>query len=801
LTGVTLLLLMQRVFAAPIPPVVCPAGGPIGSVDLRVGAPRGGGETLPLRTINRLEEGDIILYRPILHASEVRKGEVAVVLVPANKTAAGEKVVVLDPKPADRPQQWKTPMRVSVVAYVYGPAGLNAKKVKDFLSRDDELVAQLADYAEKTAQTEALIAALSSPNSSAVSVQSALQGFSAQYGVNAQIDRTAPTNQQALSLFKALNPTIAGYDPLAPQGAQPLGQTAALATTVATLFFGSPVGLAAGGTAMLLELRALAFPGAEFRSSFSQPLPDDGLGLCGRRDAAPRHTRVAYIWASRVPNVPPPALSVGKIHTLPAGIKSPLRLDAADADWKYIDRARNWALQPENGKPVPIKVQKAGEKVLDLDPGLAVKLGKYTLVATWDWDHFRVNGHVDVKPLSDFASARLAAPSQDLLVSNTGKVPLIMEGSDFEFVTKVEIEKVNDKFSSPAPVPFVLPQGLRQGPQERMDIQVNTIDLDPGQYKLSISQLDGKDHTVNLKVLPAPPHIDNLPVVLNQGDSQVEFSLKGERLDLLNKLEVARGTAELGAVSPEHTERKLTLHMSPKIAAGTGLAIKAYIQDRSQPLTLADAVRIVGPRPRITELRVYQPPQQDVLLDSGELPGGMYLSAMLRVEHLQSNSEVRLGCREPAGGVITLHLGERNGPLSLQQLAPDQVFLSFDTSVWLNGCQLEATVANGSEGDSESYGLGRIVRVPEIEKFETTADTARGGEFNASLIGQNLETIEKTGWSTDQGETVADLPLPLPGQGQKQALQIHIGPPPTRHAQLYVWLRGESKARPTNIHP
>jgi len=41
----------------------------------------------------------------------------------------------------------------------------------------------------------------------------------------------------------------------------------------------------------------------------------------------------------------------------------------------------------------------------------------------------------------------------------------------------------------------------------------------------------------------------------------------------------------------------------------------------------------------------------------------------------------------------------------------------------------------------------------------------------------------------------------LPGQGQKQALQIHIGPPPTRHAQLYVWLRGESKARPTNIHP
>jgi hypothetical protein len=723
-----------------------------------------------------------------------------VVLIPANQAEAGEKVRVLDPKPADKPQQWKTPMRVSVVAYVYGPTGLNAKKIKDFLSRDDDLVAQLADYAEKTAQTEALIAAISSPNSSAVSMQSALQGFSSQYGVSAQIDKSVPSNQQALSLFKAINPTIAHYDPLSPQGAQPLGQTAGLATTVATLFFGSPVGLAAGGTAMLLELHALAFPGAEFRSSFSQPLPDDALGLCGRRDAPPRHTRVAYIWASRVPNVPAPALSIAKTQALPAGMKSPLRLHSTDADWKHLDRARNWALQAENGKPVSLKVQKAGDGVLDLDLGPAVKPGKYTLVATWDWDHFHVNGQVDVEPLSDFASARLAAPSQDFLVSKTGKVPVTIEGSDFEFVTNVEIEKVNDEFSSPAPLPFALPRGLRQGPQERMDIQVNTIDFEPGQYKLLISQLDGKTHPINLKVLPAPPRLGNLPVVVNQGVTRVEFVLRGERLELLNKLVVPRGTAELGAASREHTERKLTLHMAADIAAGTGLAIKAYIQDRSEPLTFADAVRIVGPRPHITDLKVHQPPQQDVQLDAGELPGGMYLSGMMRVEHLQSNSEVRLGCREPSGALVTLHLGERSGPLSLQQLAPDQVFLCFDTGVWLNGCQLEATVANGSEGDSESWSLGRIVRVPEIEKFEAISEGGRGGEFSASLIGQNLETIEKTGWSADEGETVVGLPLPLPGQGPKQALQIHISPPPTRHAQLYVWLRGESKARTTSIH-
>ena len=58
------------------------------------------------------------------------------------------------------------PWRVSLLAFVYGPEGLNTKKVRRFLSRDDELVGQLADYADKTAKTEALIAELSSPETS-----------------------------------------------------------------------------------------------------------------------------------------------------------------------------------------------------------------------------------------------------------------------------------------------------------------------------------------------------------------------------------------------------------------------------------------------------------------------------------------------------------------------------------------------------------------------------------------------------------------------------------------------------------
>jgi hypothetical protein len=801
--GIALVFGLEFMVGAPLPPLVCPAGGPIGSVDLRVSSPRGGSDSLPLRTINRLEEGDKLVYRPLLRSGEERKGEVTVVLVPANKSATGEKIVILEPKPANKPQEWNVPWRTSVVAYVYGPAGLNAKRVRTFLSRDDELVAQLADYAEKTAQTEALIGALASPNSSAASVQAALQGFSSQYGLNVQIDRTAPTAQQATTLFRTLNPVIATYDPISPQGgSQPMGQTAMLATSVAGLFFGSPVGLAAGGTAMLMELRSVAFPKAEFRSSFSQTMPNDGLGLCGRRNPAPPHTKVAYLWASRVPNVGPPQISVGKASSLPMGTKSPLPVTMTDPEWKVVDRVHNWALEPESGKPIPVKVQKLGDtKQLELDLGQPVKPGKYTLIADWDWDHFHTKGAIDVRPLSDFGQTRLMASSQDLLVSRTGKVPVTLEGNDFEFVTKVEIEKLNDKFAAPLVVPFVLPQGVRQGPQDKMDVQVNTIDMDPGQYKLIVTQLDGKTHNVDLKILPAPPRIANLPVVLNQGVSKMEFTLKGQRLDLLKRLELARGSAELGVVSADQTERTLRLKMAKDIAPGTTLALKAYTEDRSEPLTFSDAVRIVGPQPEIVEARVSQPVDQDVQLEGTELPGGMYLSAMMRVRHLQSNSVVKLGCAGQDSPVVSLRLGERKGALSFQQLTADQVFLSFDTGEWVNGCVLGAIVANGSEGESGSYPLGRVVRVPKIEKLEQADTTADANEFRASLTGESLETIEKTGWREDEGVAVAGIPLAVPGEATKQSLEIRLPPPPDPHTQLYVWLRGESKARATKIHP
>src|SRR5207244_2827817 len=135
-----------------------------------------------------------------------------------------------------------------------------------------------------------------------------------------------------------------------------------------------------------------------------------------------QHSKIASLWASRVPNIGPPKLSIEKGNSLPASMKSVLPMAATETDWKFIDRARNWALQSESGTTIPIKAKKLGDtRMIELDLGPAIKPGSYSLVANWDWDRFQPKGHIEVKPLGDFASARLIASSQDLLVSKTGK--------------------------------------------------------------------------------------------------------------------------------------------------------------------------------------------------------------------------------------------------------------------------------------------------------------------------------------------------------------------------------------------
>ncbi|MBV8571231.1 MAG: hypothetical protein JO319_11500 [Acidobacteriaceae bacterium] len=60
--------------------------------------------------------------------------------------------------------------------------------------------------------------------------------------------------------------------------------------------------------------------------------------------------------------------------------------------------------------------------------------------------------------------------------------------------------------------------------------------------------------------------------------------------------------------------------------------------------------------------------------------------------------------------------------------------------------------------------------------------------------------IDKVGWYPAGGIESTGLPSALPGQGQEQSLTVNLPDPPAPHAILYVWLRGDMAARPTNLY-
>ena len=77
----------------------------------------------------------------------------------------------------------------------------------------------------------------------------------------------------------AMMPSLQSFDPITSSRMGMVSQSAGLAGAVGSMFFGSPVGVAAGGAAMLLNLRTLAFPDTDFRSAFTQPFETTGLAL------------------------------------------------------------------------------------------------------------------------------------------------------------------------------------------------------------------------------------------------------------------------------------------------------------------------------------------------------------------------------------------------------------------------------------------------------------------------------------------------------------------------------------------
>src|ERR1035438_3088371 len=153
-TGLRLLPVMA--LAAMVAPVLAQSPpGCAGSASLgtfRIEVRRSwGGDVLPLKSLATLPEGAHLVWAPVhLPLSQAASAEVTAILVPAS----GDDLVILDPHPANTRVEWQLAASPAAIAVVFGPQGLSMGKVRSLVTRNREVVEQIADYAAETSTGE-----------------------------------------------------------------------------------------------------------------------------------------------------------------------------------------------------------------------------------------------------------------------------------------------------------------------------------------------------------------------------------------------------------------------------------------------------------------------------------------------------------------------------------------------------------------------------------------------------------------------------------------------------------------------
>jgi hypothetical protein len=778
-------------------PPGCAGSTSLGTFQVEV-APFSEGAPLALKSVAAIPGGARLIWEPMhLTPAPSSKAEVTAVLVPA---AADGYLLTLEPRKAAKRVEWQLPERPQVVALLYGPQGLSAGNIQSLVTRNPELLKALADYAQQSSQVESLVQQLADAEQNG-DTDAVLKGFSSKYGVNPTKLNATPSNQQAALLLAAVLPTSNAYDPLAAQSAQ-VQQSGGLAGAVAGMFFGNPVALAAGGAALLENLRTAMFPGTDFRSAFAQSSDPNSLALCTKNTAAKSKMRTAYLWAYRVPQIQKPDVSLeGAVH-LPLGSKSTLPLKAGKGSSLHdLGRARDWMLTPAaGGAPVPVEVQSTPAGSFDIDLAKTkASAGDYQLAATWDWDPLPVQGILHLHSYDEFKKVTLTRESHDRLVAGSGKIRIKLVGGDFEFLDKAAIQST-DPDAKPVDLSFTLPSGKRAGPQNSLSLRLDTAT--PGPFLLVLAQTDAVKHEIPVTVLPPNPGIADLPIRLNEGELHEAIHLQGTGLE---RIEGASSDAGPITGAPDSAGWSGNVALKAGLRKGQRFALLLKVQGLEDPLTLADAIEIVGPRPKIQSMHKSGPGAFGITVAADELPAGTPVGLVLMVEHLEHHSRphLELGC---ASGdlrhTVTLFPGEPLHGASLAFAGPGALYLSLDPGfVGYAGCQLAATVILDPEGRSDPFPLGRVIRIPLLDKFTLTDEKVGDSSYAAVLEGRDLDVIERAGWDAQNGLPIDSIPAPIPGDStMRQTLRLVLPwPAPAPHSPLYVWLRGETVGRKTAV--
>ena len=790
-----IVVLLAAATAVAAVPLGCIGSTNLGTFQLSV-RPFSRGTALPLKSVGEVPAGSRLVWSPV-HLTERASGsaEVTAVVVPASD----RDIVVLDPRKAAARTEWQLLESPKVVAFVFGPHGLSEGKIKSLVTHNRDLVRQLADYAVESSQVETLVQQLADAEETGGDADAVLKGFSSQYGSSPQ-KLDAASGQQTALLLRTLLPASNAYDPLASGSAQ-VQQTGGLAASVAGLFFGNPVGLAAGGATLFQNLKTTLFPNTEFRSAFTQAADKNDMAFCAKSAAAKAKTRIAYLWAYRVPGYKKPAVALaGAAHEpLAAKLTLELKLDAGSAAGT-LEPARDWRLTPAaGGKAVPVEAKLSAAHALEIDLAKAkLAAGDYRLAATWDWDPLPVAGTLHIDPYGDFTRVTLAPAEHDKLIEGNGKVAVKLTGTDFEFLEKAAIESTA-RDAKPDAVEFTLPSGKGAGPQNSVTVYLDTAKR--GSYNLLLTQSDGVAHKIPLTVLPPNPRIANLPIHLNAGETKEAICLEGSGMDRIDAV-----TSEAGEIAgaPDARGWSGTIRLKAGLREGSTFALALKVKGLDRPVAVPDAIEIVGPRPRILSVLKSLAGAFGIEVGADELPVGTPLGLALAVSHVPDSAGLRLelGCESgESRRRLTLSPGASTDGASLAFAGPGALYLSVDPgSVGYTGCRLAATVVLDPEGPSDPFVFGRVLRIPRLDRFTLTTEKVGDSGYAGILEGSDLDVIDKVGWTAASGLPVESIPAPVPGEASRQTLRVVLPwPAPAPHAPLYVWLRGEAKARKTSV--
>ena len=756
----------------------CSGAVAAGTFRLTVKTPNGG-PPLPLRRMNVIPANSKLIYEPLQMPADLKKGgRIAVVIVPADadqRAASGASV--LETHDANVNGEWTIPYRAGVVLGVFGPQGLDEKRLTNLVTKDEDLLDDLARFAQQTVDLEASLEQLSTLEEDDVDEDPS------------KPSRATPVEQALFTLTRALNPSQTFINPLG--GGKSIGPVTRT-TWAASTFFDNAGGLFPGSGALGM-VRQWLMPDSEFRAVYAETAEVDGLTFCTQKTLTKSKNRLVYMWGYKPVNTGAPKVSVPQTTYFPAGTRSTFAMRvAAPDDWNLTGNIHDWVMS--GARDIPVKVRATARGWMEIDLRKAVlEPGAYKLKGKWDWDTVVVEGDLRVSRLGEMKQARVTAESQLQLVESSGMIPFELEGTDFQFVEHVNLKRAGALGAANRELEFRLPVGWRAGPQTKLELEIDGGRYRTGDYLLAIQQTGGPTQDVPMRILPPLPRILGLPLRLNSGEARQKITLRGSGLDRIEAFEADGMKFELGEGTA--SQRDVTVLLASSNTAGLKLPLSYRLSGLALPIRLPVAFQIAGPKPRIVSVAAGTADEQGVAMRDGEVPAGALVGFTLKVENADAPALLNIECAEPARQVVALkiRLGERRPDSKLGAIGPGAWFATFDPgTVGQSGCTLSASIETDAAGRSAPVVLGKVVLLPRIDTLSWTDEKGPGG-YAAVLQGVDLETIERIGWDASNGITITAVPKQ---SGEKQTLRVVLPwPPPSPLARVQVWLRGESQSR------